>query len=92
MDDVKIIKIKPEKVKLYNPNNKYLGLVNELEFNEIRIQIAEKQLEGYYIKYKKNKTYINKKGDLEEWPNGLWTKFNEQFGRLHRLKKSLKLF
>lgn len=53
MDDVKIIKIKPEKVKLYNPNNKYLGLVNELEFNEIRIQIAKKQLEGYYIKYKK---------------------------------------
>lgn len=61
---IKINRIIPQRVCLFNPDNKLMGLVNEFEFNDIRIQIKENKISGYYITYKKEKLFITDKGQL----------------------------
>jgi hypothetical protein len=41
---IKINKIIPQTVELFNPQNESMGFVNEYEFNDIRIQIKDIQL------------------------------------------------
>ena len=44
-------------MKLYSPQNQLIGTMhNELQLSYIQAQIAEQNLEGYYIVYK-NETY-----------------------------------
>lgn len=71
---IKINEIKEEKVYLYNPNDDLIGIItSELQFNDVRLQIVQQKLEGYYIVWNDQKYEINKIGHLiPNWPKGLY--------------------
>lgn len=69
---IRINKIEPQTVDQYNPDDEFMGAVNEYEFNDIRLQIKKKGVAGYYIKFNREKIHIDKRGNLESSPNGLF--------------------
>lgn len=56
-----------ESVELFNQNNKSLGLINECQLLDIQCQIAEKRLEGYYVRMGDLKCEIDSCGELKDW-------------------------
>ncbi len=58
------------------------NITNQLQLNDVRLQIKEQQLEGYYIKYKDITIRINKYGELSEWPAGFYDKATKQLNEL----------
>lgn len=65
--------IKEDRVSLYNPEGKLIGIIkNELAFNDVRIQIIENKLKGYYIVHKDQKCQIGIDGELDPWPDNLY--------------------
>lgn len=77
-------KIVPQEVEVFNPDDKSLGFVNEYEFNDLRVQIAENKLEGYYVMYNDIKHPIDKNGRIENWSQGLFDLFETQLSNLFR--------
>lgn len=73
---------------LYNPDGELLFTINSnLKLNDVRIQIKEQKLEGYYLKYKKDegdlyKISINPNGQLSSWPEGFYDLFDKQLDKL----------
>jgi hypothetical protein len=86
-NEIEIKRISPERVDLYNPQDEILGtLFNEYELNHVRIQIASKQLSGYYIMWKGQKVAILNTGKLEEWPSGLYDIQELQLAELFKIQ------
>ena len=54
--------IEPERLPLYDSNDTLLGYVNEYELLDIRIQICNELVEGYYLIMNNEKVHINKFG------------------------------
>lgn len=75
-------KIKPQEVEVFNSDDKSLGFVNEYEFNDLRIQIAENNLEGYYVMFNDIKHPIDQNGRIEDWSQGLFDLFEIQLSKL----------
>lgn len=70
-------------VKIYNPDGTQLCETdNELIFNDIRIQIKDQKLSGYYLIFEGSKCEINNDGELAEWPKGLFTISTDQLNYL----------
>ena len=63
---IKINKIIPPKVSVYSPDNHFLGIANEYEFLDIRVQIKRAQISGYYVKFFEHKVLIDKNGNLDK--------------------------
>jgi len=60
-------------VKIFNPDGALLCETNnDLIFNDIRIQIKDQQLSGYYLEFQGKKCGINRHGELDYWPQGLF--------------------
>lgn len=70
---LRINRIKPQVVALYDPEDNYLGDVNEYEFNDFRLRLVQNELTGYYIKFQQSKYEIDKYGTLNPWPKDLFT-------------------
>lgn len=68
---VKINKITPPTLDIYEPNGNLLGTVNEYEFLDVRVQIRKNQLSGYYLIFNGKKIRIDRNGELESYPDGL---------------------
>lgn len=68
---IQINKIIPPTLDIYDPSGNLLGTVNEYEFLDIRVQIKNNQLSGYYLIFKGKKVRIDRNGELEEYPIGL---------------------
>lgn len=65
--------IKDYPVKIFNPDGTLLCETdNILVFYDIRIQIKKHKLEGYYLEFNGEIINIDKEGDPEQWPNGLF--------------------
>lgn len=79
---LKINKIIPETVNVYDPQDNLLGTVNEYEFLDLRAQIKEKQLDGYYVIHNGEKVAINKNGQIIDWPYGLFTTMGNLYTKL----------
>lgn len=61
--------IPQEVVQLYDNNDNFIGNIeNELAFNDVRIQIKNKKLSGYYIVFENEKYEIDRYGRLRVWP------------------------
>lgn len=75
---IKINKIIPQTVELFNPKGESMGFINEYEFNDIRIQIKNQQLEGYYCIFKEKKFTINKHGRSNDWFEGFFDLLENQ--------------
>lgn len=80
---IEIRNIKEPIVELYNPKGIFIGMItSELQFIDVRLQIAEKQLKGYYIVYNKQKIKISSDGQPEVWPKGLYDQTVEMISEL----------
>lgn len=84
MEKVKINNyIKEDHVPLYSPEDKLIGIIeNELAFNDVRIQIIKNKLSGYYITYKGQKYLIGTNGELDTWPDDLYTTYTDQLSKI----------
>lgn len=53
--------------------DEYIGsFESEDQFNDVRVQIKQNQLEGYYVYYNHRKIPIDKNGGISEWPDGFF--------------------
>lgn len=64
---VKVKKITPPTVDVYSPKGKLLGTLNEYEFFDLREQIGNEQVSGYYIIFQGQKIMISEDGDLDSY-------------------------
>jgi len=67
---VKINKIILPEYEVFDPNNNSIGFVNEIDILDLRLQIRENNLEGYYIKFNNIIIRIDNEGGLENYPDG----------------------
>ena len=81
--------IKEEICFLYDNNDNFLFQIDSnLKLNDVRIQIKDQKLDGYYVEYQEegkycNTTiYISPEGRLNHWPEGFYRLFDEQLDRL----------
>ena len=79
---IKVNKITPQTVELFNPQNESMGFINEYEFNDIRIQIKEQQAEGYYCIFNGKRFDINKDGRSGNWFEGFFDLIEHQIAKL----------
>jgi len=82
----KIIEV-PER-DVYNPDGEYLGSLNIYQFNDLRIQIAKEQAEGYYAKFEDRIINIRPSGTCDSWPNGFFDQYEGQLRELINFKFS----
>ena len=89
---VVIKRIPPEKVDLYDSKDELIAtLYNEYELNHVRIQIAQKQLEGYYVMWRKiEKIPIESNGSIKIWPKGFYDIQENQLAELFIAQKENK--
>ncbi len=81
--------IKPQEVEHFAPDGTSLGFLNEFENTDLRIQIAENQVSGYYlITNDRIKVEITADGDLMNWPSGLYDIQQRQIAKLIRIRRS----
>lgn len=86
--EIEIKRISSARVDLYNSTDELLGtLFNEYELNHVKIQIAKKQLTGYYIIFKEQKIYIDSNGKLDCWPEGLYDTQEIQLAELFKIQR-----
>lgn len=74
----------PQLVEVFTPKGRSLGLVNEFEFNDLRIQISKNRIEGYYLMYNDKKHNITVDGKLDEWSSGLFDIIEIQLSELFK--------
>lgn len=75
--------IPQEIVQLYDNNGNFIGNIeNELAFNDVRIQIKNKKLTGYYIVFENKKYEIDMRGRLRVWPPNLYETYENQLSEL----------
>lgn len=91
MAKVIIKKYKSQKVEHFDPNEKSLGFLNVLENTDLRCQIAEQALEGYYLIFKDEKIMINKEGELSRWPHNMYDQMGILISRLFKARRKQTL-
>jgi hypothetical protein len=69
---ITINKITPPSVLLYNPQGLFMGVVNEYEFHDARVQIKQCEANGYYVEYNGLRIDIDKDGRVGVWPDGMF--------------------
>ena len=82
-NEIVVRNIKDEYCSIYKPNGELLIHTNDLLiFDDIRLQISEKQINGYYVIFHDEKIAIDRNGTLEKWPNGLFDKHEDILSKL----------
>jgi hypothetical protein len=79
---IKINKIIPQTVEAFTPDNISLGFINEYEFNDLRIQLKENKVDGYYLMFNDLKHQIDKDGRLPLWSKGFFDLQENQLMKL----------
>lgn len=79
---IKVNKITPQTVELFNPQDESMGFINEYEFNDVRIQIKEQKAEGYYCMFNGERFNINKDGRSQDWFEGFFDLIEQQMSKL----------
>jgi hypothetical protein len=78
---INVKKIDPQLVSVYDPDDQLLGLLNEYEFNDLRAQIAEQEVEGYKVFFEDEIIEIDKNGRYNR-PEGLFTLYSDTLLRI----------
>jgi len=77
---IKINTITEPVCSLFGPNDELIGEISSLfSLNDVRIQIMQQKLKGYYIitgKYERIE--IDKNGNLDWWPKGFYDLIDDQ--------------
>ena len=69
---IKVNKIEPQTVEHFDPEGNSLGFLNEYENTDLRVQIAEQKVLGYYLMFNGKKFDINIEGRIKAWPDDLY--------------------
>lgn len=83
MSTVKLKRIEPQTVELYEGDT-FVGMINEYELNDIRIQIRQTKTAGFWIRWEDKKLDIDIHGRLSEWPTGFFDLQTNQLFQLIR--------
>lgn len=72
--DIDIERYETPKVEIYRSNDEFYGILNnEHEFNKFRIQMMlKKATSEFYFKWNDIKLTVDKKGNLSDFPLGLY--------------------
>lgn len=78
-----IPKIPPQTVRVYF-NSEFVGLVNQYEFNALRIKIKEQKISGFSVQVEEGgeRAMIETNGQLNFWPIGLFDLLCDQLRKL----------
>lgn len=68
---IQLKKINSPVVEVFDPQGNLLGEANEYELLDLRVQIREANVWGYYIVFNDRKVRIDRRGELEDYPIGL---------------------
>jgi len=80
---VRIQEFVDDTCELFDPYGVKVGTIrSEYSLNDVRIQINEQQLEGYYIVWKGQVLNISKHGSLSQWPEGFYDLIENQLSKL----------
>jgi predicted ATPase len=83
MKEIKINKVEEPTCSLYDPDSNHIGEINStLELNDVRIQIKNNGVSGYYIMWKGSPIRIDRRGNLEAWPKGFYDIIDDQLMEL----------
>lgn len=82
-DIIQIKEFKEPICKLFNPKSELIGIIkSELQLTDIRVQIKELKLNGYFIHWKDEIIMIDSDGRLNDWPDGFYDLHNDMLMKL----------
>lgn len=74
---IKVKKIELQTVECFDPKDNSLGFLNQYEFTDLRVQIKENQISGYYTMFNNWQIFIDKNGELSDWPKGFFDTYTD---------------
>lgn len=75
---------------LYDSDGYKLGIItSEYSFNDVRCQIKEQNLSGYFVMFKGHRIDIDSDGSVSNWPYGFYDITEKQIEILFSPKKEL---
>ena len=86
---IKINRITPETVEVFDPQDNSMGKVNENEFNDLRLQISQQKAVGYKVKGTSSGTLIpiTPQGQPENWESGMFDMNMTQIAEIFKAQK-----
>jgi len=85
---IKVKKYKVQTVEHFDNNEKSLGFLNEYENADLRCQIAEEKVSGYYLMLNGAKIPIEPNGKIINWNSGLYDTNEILLARLFKAQRS----
>jgi hypothetical protein len=85
---MKIKKYNVQTIEHFDGDGNSIGFLNEHENLDLRCQIAEQKLNGYYLIFNDQKISIENNGKIINWVNGLYDTNELLFARLFKAQKS----
>jgi predicted ATPase len=83
---IKVNNIAVPTAEAYSPSGEFIGVLNEYEFNDLRVQIAKQKAEGYYMIYNNQKIIIDSNGKVKNWHVGFFDIIENQLVELFKLQ------
>lgn len=79
---IQINKIVPMTCEAFDPQDKSLGFINEYEYFDLRIQVMELQIDGYYLIFNDIKINIESSGNIDRCPIGFFDTIENSLDKL----------
>lgn len=80
---VKINHLQETPAELFTPDGKLVGSIHTvIDFLDVRIQIAQQHLSGYYLIFNNERINIDCYGEMESYPNGLFDAITIQLAKI----------
>lgn len=84
---IKFEKFEEQTVEHFDNNENSLGFLNEYENLDLRCQIAEQNVSGYYLVFNGLKILIEPNGKIINWENGLYDTGQILLARLFKAQR-----
>lgn len=69
---IKVNKIPTQRLEHFDTIGNSLGFLNENENLDLRCQIKENRVDGYYLIYNGHKVEIDSNGGIDHWHDGMY--------------------
>lgn len=78
-----IKEVEDDTAELFGPGDTLIGTIDtNLQLLDIRVQIKEQKLSGYYIIWRNNRLDIDKYGSVSNWPVGFFDTLDNLLNKL----------
>jgi predicted ATPase len=75
---------------IYLDGEKVISVHNDVELARVQVAIAEGELEGYEVRYEDHIIPINKRGELQAWPRGMYDLVSQEMAKLSRTRNDIR--